>query len=134
MEKKKVISVLFIIAALYDGVLGGFFLFAGGAVFDWFDVTPPNHWGYVQFPALLLMVFALMFLSIAKDPAKNRNLMPYGILLKVAYCGITFFHWFTTDIPIMWKPFAIFDLLFLALFVWAYASLWESSEKREDNM
>lgn len=123
MKKKPAISLLFIIATLYDGLLGIFFLFAAATVFQWFQVTPPNHFGYVQFPAALLIVFALMFLAIARNPSRNRSLIPYGMLLKVSYCSVVFFHWFTTEIPYMWKPFAVLDLIFLVLFAWAYASL-----------
>jgi hypothetical protein len=120
MSTRPVISLLFIIAALYDGVLGIGFLFAGPTLFEWFSVTPPNHWGYVQFPAVLLVIFALMFAAVAMDPVRNRNLIPYGILLKLAYCGVVCFHWFTADIPDMWKPFAVVDFLFLLTFCWAY--------------
>jgi hypothetical protein len=117
------ISLLFAIAALYDGVLGLIALLGGRQLFQWFGVTPPNHWGYVQFPGALLVVFALMFVAVARDPARNRNLIPYGMLLKVSYCGVIFFHWFTAGLPDMWKPFAIIDAIFLVLFVWAYARL-----------
>jgi hypothetical protein len=129
MKKEKIISLLFIIASLYDGLLGILFLFAGGKVFEYFQVTPPNHPGYVQFPALLLIVFAIMFCMIARNPLANKNLISYGILLKVSYCGVVFFHWFATGIPNMWKPFAIFDLVFLGLFIWAYTSLCETAQK-----
>jgi hypothetical protein len=125
MKKEGTISLLFIIAALYDGLLGVLFLFAGGRVFEWLQVTPPNRLGYVQFPAALLIVFALMFCAIARKPLVNKNLIPYGMLLKVSYCGVVFFHWFAEGIPYMWKPFAILDLAFLGLFIWAYASLRE---------
>jgi len=114
---------LFIVAALYDGVLGLAFLFWPAAVFDLFRVTPPNHFGYAQFPGALLIVFALMFLSVARSPEKNRNLIPFGMLLKVSYCSIVFYYWLTIDLPGMWKPFALIDLAFLALFAWACAVL-----------
>jgi len=120
--KQRTMVILFIIAALYDGVLGIAFLFSADALFQWFQVTPPNHFGYVHFPAALLLVFALMYLAIAKNPQGNRNLIPFGILLKVSYCSVVCFHWFTGGLPAMWKPFVFYDLVFLGLFVWAYAS------------
>ncbi len=123
MKKQPAIIWLFIVAALYDGILGLAFLFASQAVFQWFNVTPPNHIGYAQFPGALLLVFGLMYLAVAKNPIENRNLIPYGILLKVSYCGIVFYHWFSAGIPNMWKPFAIVDLFFLALFFWAYSAI-----------
>jgi hypothetical protein len=79
---------LFLNAALYDGVFGAVFLIAPGLVFEWVNVTPPNHWAYVQFPAALLIIFGLMFAAIARNPVGNRNLIIYGFLLKVSYCGI----------------------------------------------
>jgi len=123
MRTKKAITALFIVSAIYDGLLGAAFLFGSGAVFQRFGVTPPNHPGYVQFPAALLIVFAVMFTAIAMNPVKNRNLIPYGILLKVSYCGVVSFHWFTTGIPGMWKPFCIADLIFLILFAWAWTAI-----------
>lgn len=123
MKKKSLISLLFYLAALYDVILGLAFIFAAPSVFEWYGVTPPNHFGYVQFPACLLIVFALMYLAIARHQTKNRNLIPYGMLLKVSYCGVAFYYWLTSAIPSMWKPFAIYDLIFLILFLWAYQSL-----------
>ena len=123
MRLLRLVSAIFLVAALYDGLLGLAFLVAPGAVFSHYGVTPPNHFGYVQFPAALLIVFAVMFLAIAKDPARNRNLIPYGILLKVAYSGVSLYHWISTGIPDMWKPFTIADLAFIALFGWACLSL-----------
>ena len=120
---KTTVTVLFLAAAVYDGVLGLAFLLAGGAVFNWAQVPPPNHLGYVQFPAALLIVFAIMFLAIARRPRENRRLMPYGILLKVSYCGVAGYHWLTNGIPGMWKPFVVCDLAFIALFAVAYLSV-----------
>src|SRR3954453_9298551 len=123
MKATRAIEALFLIAALYDGALGAIFLIAPGPVFQWANVTPPNHWAYVQFPAALLIIFALMFVAIARDPASNRNLIVYGILLKLSYCGITSWHWFTAGIPGLWKPFAVIDLVMAVLFVWSYRVL-----------
>ena len=120
MKGHGAVKALFLIAAVYDGILGLAFLLAPGRLFGAFDVAPPNHWGYVHFPAALLIVFAMMFFAIARDPENNRNLIPYGIMLKTAYCGVAFWHWTSAGIPGMWKPFAVADLIFGALFVWAY--------------
>ncbi len=123
MKKQSLISLLFYLAALYDFVLGLAFLFAAPAVFEWYGVPPPNHFGYVQFSACLLIVFALMYLAVARNQTQNRILIPYGMLLKVSYCGTVFYYWMTSEISSMWKPFAIYDLVFLILFFWAYRSL-----------
>ena len=127
MKKTLLASVLFYIAAAYDGILGIVFLASPMSVFEHFEITPPNHAGYVQFPAMLLIVFAVLFFNIARKPVENRNLIFYGILLKVSYCTVVFAYWFTDGIPIIWKPFAICDLIFIVLFILSWRSL--SGEK-----
>jgi len=119
----KAIRGLFAIAALYDGILGLLFVIAPGWVFTQYEITPPNHFGYVQFPAALLLIFSLMFFKIAQDPHQHAPLILYGILLKFAYCSVTLAYWFSSDIPWIWKPFAVIDLLMLGLFAWAWKSL-----------
>jgi hypothetical protein len=123
MSKPIWIAILFYVSALYDGALGIIFLLFPSAPFRWFEVTPPNHFGYVQFPAALLIIFALLFIMIARNPVANRKLIPFGMLLKVSYCGVVFYHWLAAGIPGMWKPFAWIDLLFLVLFIIAYFQL-----------
>lgn len=108
---------LFYVSAFYDGVLGIAFLFFWPQVYEMFGVTPPNHGGYVQFPALLLVIFGWMFLRIARDPDANRGLIDYGIALKLSYSGLVFWHMLSTGVPSMWVPFAWLDLGFLILYV-----------------
>jgi len=116
----KWVKALFVVAGLYDGLLGAAFLLVPEKVFQWYGVTPPNHFGYVHFPAALLIVFALMFFAVAGNPIRNRNLIPYGALLKLSYCGTVFFHWWAKGVPDLWKPFAFLDLGFLLVFLWVY--------------
>lgn len=123
MDSLKRISILFYIAAFYDGILGIAFLLLPAALFHWFQVTPPNHYGYIRFPAAILLVFTFMFLAIAKNPVQNRSLILYGILFKASYCAVVFGYWFRSNVPAIWKPFAAFDFIFMIFFVWAYKEL-----------
>jgi hypothetical protein len=131
MKTSRWIFALFTIAAAYDGLLGLLFLAAPRLPFDLFNVTPPNHIGYVQFPAALLLIFAWMFAVVAMDPVRNRSLIPYGIGLKVAYCTLCFWYWFTADIPIIWKPFAVIDVAMGILFAWSYVALRSAEATQE---
>ena len=121
------VRVLFLVAALYDGILGVLFFLAGNQVFEHFGVAPPNHIGYLQFPALLLIIFSAMFLRVAANPAENGDLMLYGCALKLAYAGLVFMHQFRDGVPFMWQPFAWADTLFFVLFAWA----WYTTPRRE---
>ncbi len=123
MNKNTLVGFVFILSGVYDGFLGAAFLLFPEKLYDHFGVTPPNHWGYVQFPALILLIFALMFFAVAANPRANRNLIPYGVLLKIAYAATVFWYWAGPGIPDMWKPFAIADTAFAIAFVWCWVSL-----------
>lgn len=118
--KHRWIQALFAVGGLYDGILGLAFLLFPASLFSAFDTTPPNHWGYVRFPALILLLFGAMFLSIAADPVRRRELMLYACGLKVAYCGTVFWYKVRSGIPDMWMPWAWADLAFLILFAVAW--------------
>lgn len=68
----KWIKTTFWIGALYDGILGLAFLFAGHSIFAHFEVPPPNHPGYLQFPALLLIIFAILASAIVQHRHDDR--------------------------------------------------------------
>lgn len=127
---KNWIKPLFVVAGLYDGILGIAFLFFPNALFQCFGVEPPNHPGYVQFPALLLLIFAAMFFQIAGDAQKNRGLILYGVGLKIAYSGTVFWYQITQGIPSMWIPWAWADVAFLILFLIAWKSIGSSAATR----
>jgi hypothetical protein len=114
------VRLLFVVAGLYDFVIGLAFLFFGPQVFDAAAVPHPNHWGYLQFGSLLLIIFGVMFFAVAHNPVANRNLIPYGMLLKVSYTGLVAYYWVTTDCPFMFKPFAVIDAVMFVLLFLAY--------------
>lgn len=123
-KELKTISALFYFSSAYDFVLGTIFLLVAPWFFRVFVVDPPNHWGYIHFPAMLLILFGIMFFQIAENPRANRNLIPYGCLLKASYCSVVAFHTFVSgNMPDMWKPFGIADFLMLLGFLWAYKIL-----------
>jgi hypothetical protein len=122
------IRLLFAIAALYDFAIGLMFLLNGRGLFDSTGVPQPNHWGYIQFGALLLMVFGLMFAAVALNPHRNRNLIPFGILLKIAYVGLVGYYWANGGIPWLFQPFLFIDLVMLLLFAVAYMALGRVSQ------
>ena len=113
------VRVLYAVAALYEGLLGLVFIVAAPKVFELTGITPPNHWGYVHFAAGILVIFGYSFLQIALRPEENRNLIPYGILLKVCYVTTVVWHTYHGDIPPMWKWFAAADTIFAVGFFWS---------------
>ena len=117
------VRAIFLLAGVYDVGIGLTFLFASDLLFERFIEVPLPHPGYVQFPALLIVIFGLMFLAVAWAPQRNRNLIPFGILLKASYSGVVIPYWITRGVDDIWKPFAVIDLVFLVLFIWAFFAL-----------
>jgi hypothetical protein len=117
------IRVLFAIAGLYDLLIGLAFLGFGQQIFDAGRVPHPNHWAYIQFGSLLLVIFGIMFFAVAYAPQSNRNLIPYGMLLKVSYAGLVVYYSFIQDVPMLFKPFAVIDATMFVLFALAYHRL-----------
>lgn len=119
----KWIKLLFLVSGIYDALLGVSFLLFGTEIFRLANVTPPNHMGYVQFPALLLILFGIMFLLIVRDPHGRREWIPFGMGLKASYFGLVFWHELLGDIPRLWIPWAWADLIFFLLFLAAWRNL-----------
>ncbi len=122
------IKAVFWASAVYDLVLGVVFLVAAEQVFEHYGVPLPNHAGYIQFPAIILVIFGVMFARIAMDPRRFRELMWYGVGLKAAYAGVVLYHQATGGVPSMWLPFAYIDVVFIVAFVWAWKSVEDKAE------
>ena len=119
----RMISAVFVSAGIYNGVLGVVFLFFAPMIFGAVGITPPNHYGYIVFPALLMILFAAMFFRIARSPVRHRDMIPYGIGLKAAYAGTVFWYQLQGNVPAMWVPMAWIDAAFLVLFLVARRSI-----------
>ena len=121
--KREWISRLFVIAAIYDLVLGMAFLLAHHAIYRRFNISLPNHPAYVQFSAAMVAIFGLGFWFVAQDPERNRDLIKLGVLMKLAYSMIVLYYWFQTAVPVMWVPLAWTDLTFMVAFLAALRAL-----------
>ena len=116
------IKAFFLLSGLYDGLLGIVFFLFPAQIFRMAAVTPPNHYGYVQFSALLLIVFGAMFLRIAADPVTRREQMLYGMGLKASYVSLVLWYQLRGGVPALWIPWAWIDAVFLVLFFVAWRS------------
>lgn len=108
---------LFVVAALYDLVLGVAFFFAFKPLYERFAIPLPNHDAYVQLPAALIAIFGLGFWFVARAPERNRDLITLGVLMKLAFSGIILSYAFRDAIPSMWVPLAWIDAGFMVAFI-----------------
>ena len=114
------IKVVLTLSGIYDGVIGLIFLLVPATLFRTAGITPPNHFGYVQFPALLLIIFGIMFLRAASDPVGRRETLIYGMALKASYAGLVFWYQLHGGVPMLWVPFAWADTAFFILFFFGW--------------
>lgn len=114
------IKPFLVVSGLYDLILGIMFALIPATLYHTFAVTPPNHYAYVRFPALLLILFGTMFLRAAGDPVGRRDVLLYGAGLKISYCAVVFWYQFRHAMPSIWIPFAWLDMAFLILFLVAW--------------
>ena len=117
------IRLIFIIAALSDFLFGLGVLIAGSAILPWAGISATGHWGPIQFASLMLMIFGLMFASVAFDPISQRNLIRYGLLLKLSFCGLVAYYWMTSEVPMLVRIFAVADAILYVLFLVSYLKL-----------
>jgi len=112
---------LFVLAALYDIGLGLGFMLGFEPIFHRFGVQLPNHDAYVQLPAAMIVTFGLGFAMVSRDPARHRGIITLGVLMKLSFAGVVLAHRLFGEIPGMWVPFALCDLLFMVAFLAALA-------------
>ena len=116
------IKALFVIAGIYDVLLGGGMLIGSSQIAHLASISLPDP-GYVEFPALLVALFGIMFLNIAANPSAHRTMIVYGMGLKAAYSGVVFWHYLTGSVAMLWIPLAWADFTFMVLFFFAWRAL-----------
>lgn len=115
---------LFLVAAIYDLVLGVAFTFFHKPAFELLDVTPPEG-GYIQLLGSFLFVIGVAYYLIWRgDLARNRDMIFVGTLYKLAYASIALVFWAIGDIPhvAFGAVFGLADLIFFVLMLecWLY--------------
>lgn len=113
----KGVKRLFMVAAVYDLILGFVFALFYKPIYNGFGVALPNHAGYIQLAAAHIFIFGIGFYLVAQNPQRNRSVITLGILMKLAFVGVAFGHLIADTIPVFYVPFAALDLIFLVLFL-----------------
>lgn len=117
MKMEKFYKGLFLVAGLYDFILGLMFFLFYIQIYNFFGINLPNHPEYIQAPAIFIVVLGVMFFYVFKNMYRNADLVKVGALSKIAYSGLTFYHYYFADLHWIFALFAWFDILFLILFI-----------------
>src|SRR5215203_1257418 len=108
----------FLLAALYDLILGAAFLVASEPILTAIGMTLPPHIAYIQLAAVFVFVQGLGYWLVSRDPLANLGLVRVGIAYKAAYSGLALYYLATGQLPsVFFIPCPVFDLLSLIVFV-----------------
>jgi hypothetical protein len=110
--------LFFLVAALYDVLLGIAFVVFGEQILDAIGMALPPHIAYIQLAAVFVLVQGLSYWFVYRDPPANLGLVKVGVIYKLAYAGLAAWYLLTGQLPNgFFIPWAIVDLLFLVGFV-----------------
>lgn len=111
-------QTFFLLAALYDLILGAAFLVASEPILTAIGMTLPPHIAYIQLAAVFVFVQGLGYWLVSRDPLANLGLVRVGVAYKAAYSGLALYYLATGQLPsVFFIPWAVFDLVFLIGFV-----------------
>lgn len=126
--REKYYRSLFLIAAIYDGILGIVFTFFPARAYEALGIRAqlPQFGGYVTLiGAFLFVIGVAYYLIFRSDLRQNLDLILVGVLYKLAYSSLAFYYWMTGNLPhvIFAALFGVADLIFLVLMAECYCFL-----------
>ena len=115
----------FLIAGLYDVLLGLAFFFFGEAILEWVGMELPPHIAYIQLAAVFIFVQGLSYLLVWTDPPRYLGLVIIGVVYKIAYSGLALWYLAIGELPSdFFIPWAIIDVFFLIGFLLFLRAAW----------
>lgn len=109
---------VFLVAALYDLVIGAVFLFLYPWVYGLMGIGLPAEPAYLQTSAAFVLVQGIMYVLIYLHLERNRDLILIGAIYKAAYAVISLYHFGVGDLPhSLFAVFGFLDIGFLVLFI-----------------
>ena len=110
-------KTFFLVAALYDLVLGAAFFFLYGPLFETLNIALPNNISYIHLTAAFVFVQGVGYWFVFGDPDGNRGIVKIGVVYKIAFAGLSFYYWAIDDLlhPVF-LVFGALDVLFIVGF------------------
>ena len=123
--KEKYYRSLFLIAAVYDVLLGITFTFFPARAFDALGIREklPAFGGYLTLLGVFVLVIGVAYFLISRgDLRRNLDLILVGVLYKLAYSATAFYYWLAGNIPhfIFVGLFGVADAIFFVLMAECY--------------
>jgi hypothetical protein len=108
----------FLVAALYDVILGVGFFFLYGPLFEALNIALPNNTSYIHLTAAFVVVQGIGYWFVFQDPDANRGIVKLGVTYKIAFAGLSFYYAAIGElVHQVFLLFGVLDVLFLIGFV-----------------
>lgn len=110
-------KALFLVAALYDAILGAAFFFLYRPIYRMLGAELPPNPAYLHLSAGFVFVQGIMYWFVFRDMLRNTDLVKVGIVYKLIYTGVVFYYLAIGQLPhATFAWFAVCDVLFIAGF------------------
>jgi hypothetical protein len=117
VDKDKAWKIFFLIASIYDLILGIVFFFFYTMVYNYFDVTLPVYPMYLQMAAAFVIAMGVGYYFVYKNLYRNIDLVKLGVVYKLTYSGVAIYFYFANLANILFLWFAMIDIIFMIFFV-----------------
>ena len=107
---------IFLVAALYDLILGILFLFFYESIFNYFNITLPVYPMYLQMSAAFVIAMGVGYYFVYLNMYRNADLVKLGITYKISYAGLAIYFYFVSLANVVFFWLALVDVIFLILF------------------
>lgn len=108
----------FLVAGLYDVLLGLAFLLAGETILTAVGMKLPPHIAYIHLAAIFVAVQGLSYLLAYRDAWSNLGVIWVGVAYKASYATLAAYYLATGQLPsIFFIPWAICDVAFMVGFL-----------------
>ncbi|MDP2731481.1 MAG: hypothetical protein Q8O55_13530 [Dehalococcoidales bacterium] len=118
LKNEKYYRKLFLVAALYDFILGCVFFIALPFLFEnIFKIPAPNYPAFFQAAAAFIIIMGIGFYFVYLNLYRNIDIVRLGIILKLVYTALAFYYVFIENMPWIFSIFGFLDLIFIVFFV-----------------
>ena len=111
---------LYLVAALYDIILGFGFLLFYKTIYNVLGMNLPPNPAYLSLCAMLIGLYGILLFMIYQDPKSSRKMIIYSSLIKFGFVAVVLYYWFFVGLDYVDMPFRILagvDLIFGLLFL-----------------
>jgi len=118
LKHEKAYRNLFLIAALYDFVLGFAFFFLLPFFFEEiYNIAAPIYPSFYQGGAAFVFVMGVGFYFVYLNMYRNVDIVKIGIVFKSFYTALAFYYVFIENMPWIFSIFGFLDIIFIVFFV-----------------